>query len=89
MSLEKKYFFRESTKVSEESNEKKKATTTEVCSVEKKNDDKMAFEEKTIKFKSFEKFLDEYTNQLETLSANKINRLSKTYFITLCILRLI
>lgn len=75
------HFIAESAKVAEEVVEKKKSNAA--CSTEEKQEEKLMLEEKTLKFKSFEHFLKDYSSQLETLSAIKMKRLSKAYFVNL------
>lgn len=50
---------------------------------EKPEEEKLLFQEKSISFKSYKDFLENYHLPLEGLSFNKMKRLSKAYFLTL------
>lgn len=66
------HYIAETVKIAEESSVKK----TE-------NDEKQLFQEKTLKFKSYTEFLEDYHKPIEGLTFNKMKRLSKNYFLNL------
>lgn len=76
----------EAPKISEDSAEKKNAVKGTACSTKKpeseqEQEDKAAFEQKTIQYKGFEEYLKDYCGPLKAVakSSNKLKRLSKTY----------
>lgn len=68
-------FISEAAKITDDSVDKKKK--------DEDTDDKLLLQEKSINFKSYKDFLENYHKPLEGLSYNKMKRLSRTYFLNL------
>lgn len=66
------HYIAEAVKITDESTVKKA-----------ENDEKQLFQEKSISFKSYKEFLEDYHKPLEGLTLNKMKKLSKTYYLNL------
>ena len=79
------YIFREATKIIEESADKKTASSAaQICSISQKATDKSSFEEKNIQFKSFQDYLNDYEKYFQSITPNKLKRLSKIFILNFC-----
>lgn len=76
-------YIAEATKITDDSAEKKKTLTEKEDEKVVDEDEKLKLQEKSIKFKSYKEFLETFHCPLEGLSANKMKRLSRTYFLNL------